>query len=50
MECIICCDRTIDTALYPCWHIILCGECADKVRKCPQCRRKIKFRQKVFIK
>ena len=50
MECIICCDNTIDTALYPCWHIICCASCAARVTKCPQCRKKIKFRQKVFIK
>ena len=50
MECIICFDNTIDTALYPCWHIICCSECAKRVTKCPQCRRKIKFRQRVFIK
>lgn len=50
MECIICCDNTIDTALYPCWHIICCSACAKRVEKCPQCRRKIKFRQKVYVR
>ncbi len=50
MECIVCFDHTIDTALYPCWHIVLCSSCALQVTKCPQCRRKIQFRQRVYVK
>ena len=49
MECIVCYERAIDTALCPCWHIICCSHCANKLKKCPKCRRKIKFRQKVFF-
>jgi Zinc finger, C3HC4 type (RING finger) len=40
VECMICCDRRVDTVLIPCCHCSLCDECAKNLRdgKCPMCR------------
>ena len=42
-ECCVCYDRRIDTALQPCGHVALCGQCAARLpqRRCPLCRAAI---------
>jgi Zinc finger, C3HC4 type (RING finger) len=39
-ECMICCDRRVNTVLLPCCHCSLCQICAQNLRdgKCPICR------------
>ena len=39
-ECMICCDRRVNTVLLPCCHCSLCQVCAQNLRdgKCPICR------------
>ena len=48
-ECIVCMDKPIQCALYPCWHTCLCLKCAEKLQECPQCKVKIQHRQKVYL-
>lgn len=44
-ECVICMTEPKDTAVLPCRHMCLCGECAKALRlqsnKCPICRQPI---------
>ncbi|KAL3381841.1 hypothetical protein AABB24_001772, partial [Solanum stoloniferum] len=44
-ECVICMTEQKDTAVLPCRHMCLCGECAKELRhqsnKCPICRQPI---------
>ncbi|XP_055816785.1 probable E3 ubiquitin-protein ligase LUL4 [Solanum dulcamara] len=44
-ECVICMTEPKDTAVLPCRHMCLCGECAKELRhqsnKCPICRQPI---------
>ena len=44
-ECAICMDRTRDSLLCPCHHMITCGECAKSLQNrndfCPVCRKQI---------
>ncbi|KAL3349550.1 hypothetical protein AABB24_022586 [Solanum stoloniferum] len=44
-ECVICMTEPKDTAVLPCRHMCLCGECAKQLRhqsnKCPICRQPI---------
>lgn len=47
-ECAICMDRPVAVCLVPCGHL-WCGKCADSVPACPQCRRSVEERVKVFL-
>lgn len=44
-ECVICMTEPKDTAVLPCRHMCMCGECAKELRlqsnKCPICRQAI---------
>ena len=44
--CILCMERTVDTIIEPCNHMIICGKCADELRTnasvCPYCKIKMK--------
>ncbi|TKY54047.1 E3 ubiquitin-protein ligase LUL3 [Spatholobus suberectus] len=44
-ECVICMTEPKDTAVLPCRHMCMCGECANALRlqsnKCPICRQPI---------
>lgn len=44
-ECVICMSEPKDTAVLPCRHMCMCGECAKELRlqsnKCPICRQPI---------
>lgn len=44
-ECVICMTEPKDTAVLPCRHMCMCGECAKELRlqsnKCPICRQPI---------
>jgi hypothetical protein len=46
-DCCICHERRKDTAL-SCGHI-LCGECAAQVQSCPECRRAITARTRLYM-
>mmetsp|Transcript_45097 Transcript_45097/g.116635 ORF Transcript_45097/g.116635 Transcript_45097/m.116635 type:complete len:257 (-) Transcript_45097:235-1005(-) len=46
--CKVCFDREIDTVLVPCGHIVVCGECASNVSRCPLCRNVIEQKVKVY--
>ena len=43
--CVICLTNEKDTAILPCMHLCVCGECAEQLRmkthKCPVCRKPI---------
>ncbi|GJQ82442.1 putative zinc ion binding protein [Trypoxylus dichotomus] len=49
MTCRICMDNQIDTAFFPCAHIVACLTCAQKCDRCPLCRADIQESKKVFL-
>ena len=48
-DCCVCMENPIQTALYPCQHLIMCKKCTQglamhqnhNLRNCPICRKKI---------
>lgn len=48
MQCKVCMDASLNTALLPCGHLV-CGMCADRLDSCPQCRSVIEQRLKVYL-
>jgi hypothetical protein len=49
MSCRICMDRAIDTAFFPCAHVMACGECGARCDICPLCRAPIQHSQHIFL-
>ncbi|XP_022914645.1 E3 ubiquitin-protein ligase MYLIP-A [Onthophagus taurus] len=49
MTCKICMDNQINTAFFPCAHIVACSLCASKCDRCPLCRADIKQSEKVYL-
>lgn len=49
MSCRICMDRAIDTAFFPCAHVMACSECAARCDRCPLCRAPIQHSQHIFL-
>lgn len=49
MACRICMDRAIDTAFFPCGHVMACGECAARCERCPLCRAHIEQSRKIYL-
>lgn len=49
MSCRICMDRAIDTAFFPCAHVMACGECGARCDRCPLCRAPIQHSQHIFL-
>lgn len=42
-------DRAIDTAFFPCAHVMACGECGARCDRCPLCRAPIQHSQRIFL-
>ena len=42
-------DRAIDTAFFPCAHVMACSECGARCDKCPLCRAPIQQSQRIFL-
>jgi hypothetical protein len=42
-------DRAIDTAFFPCAHVMACGECAARCDRCPLCRAPIQHSHRIFL-
>ena len=42
-DCVMCCDRTINTAFVPCGHAVACMECGTRFDgcPCPICKRHV---------
>ncbi|KAK7793034.1 hypothetical protein R5R35_004465 [Gryllus longicercus] len=49
MACRICMDRAIDTAFFPCAHVMACGECAARCERCPLCRAQIEQSRRIYL-
>lgn len=47
-KCSICYQKLKDSVLRPCNHNVTCFDCAEKLDKCPICRKKIKKKLKIF--
>lgn len=52
-ECLICCERTVDSVLYACGHMCVCSVCGGKLREmsnpsCPMCRSPIRDIIKIY--
>jgi len=45
-QCVICCERNVDTVLYHCGHMCVCNQCGLQLKmdghKCPMCRAPIR--------
>ncbi|XP_072014159.1 E3 ubiquitin-protein ligase MYLIP-like [Amphiura filiformis] len=48
MQCKVCMDALLSTALLPCGHLV-CESCADRLDSCPQCRAAIEQRLRVYL-
>lgn len=46
--CKVCMDSSLDTALLPCGHL-LCGNCAERLDECPNCRQRVVQRQRIYM-
>lgn len=42
-ECVVCLDSTALVVLLPCRHMVICGECCDRLhpRICPMCKKTV---------
>ncbi|PSN51645.1 hypothetical protein C0J52_09439 [Blattella germanica] len=49
MYCRICMDRAIDTAFFPCAHVMACAECGARCDRCPLCRAPIQHSRRIFL-
>nr|BDT62952.1 MAG: baculoviral IAP repeat-containing protein [Trachysalambria curvirostris majanivirus] len=41
LKCKVCLDKNLEIVLLPCQHLIMCGSCLLKIKKCPMCRKSI---------
>lgn len=37
-ECVVCMNAP-STQVFPCGHVVCCERCAQRLNKCPMCRR-----------
>ncbi|OZJ04895.1 hypothetical protein BZG36_02512 [Bifiguratus adelaidae] len=49
LKCRICFQQSITTAIIPCFHMVLCTPCAEKVSECVICRTKKQDVQTVYL-
>ena len=49
VRCVMCLEEERSVLLQPCWHLVSCKSCADKVGICPVCRTQIEGRLKVKL-
>ncbi len=50
-ECVVCVENSQSHVIVPCFHLCLCEDCVDVVKKagtCPICRGEIKEIKKIF--
>ncbi|XP_016308939.1 neuralized E3 ubiquitin protein ligase 1Ab [Sinocyclocheilus anshuiensis] len=52
-ECLICCERAVDSVLYACGHMCVCSVCGGKLMEmsnpsCPMCRSPIRDVIKIY--
>ena len=49
VRCVMCLEEERSVLFQPCWHLVSCSPCADKVGICPVCRTQIEGRLKVKL-
>ncbi|GMI45296.1 hypothetical protein TrCOL_g13321 [Triparma columacea] len=47
--CTVCFVEKRGVLFLPCGHLVCCGECSEKVKECPMCRKVIRKRKTVFM-
>jgi len=47
--CRCCIDKEVNTAFFPCRHVVCCSECAPLCDTCPLCRSPVESREKIFL-
>jgi len=47
--CRVCMDRTIDSVLLKCGHVVCCMSCAEQLSTCPVCRQDAPVAHKLFL-
>ena len=48
--CVVCMDQCIESVMVECYHLCLCGDCAnDWKMSCPICRKKIEKTIETYI-
>lgn len=53
LTCKVCFKNKVDTILIPCYHVILCSNCCERVSRanpkhCPVCRKEIRSHHNIF--
>ncbi len=48
-ECKVCMNRLIGVVFMPCGHAMSCLECANRVKKCPVCKRSINEISRIYM-
>ena len=48
-ECSVCLDKASAVVFMPCRHLVACGGCAPKLKRCPACRADVAERLDVFM-
>ncbi|GFY43061.1 hypothetical protein TNIN_501002 [Trichonephila inaurata madagascariensis] len=46
--CKICMDEEMNVVFEPCYHLVSCHKCAEKIFDCPLCRTPVTHKMKVF--
>jgi len=49
VQCAVCLDRGRCVAFQPCFHLVCCDQCQDRLRFCPVCRVQVQGRLKVIL-
>ncbi|KAH8556351.1 hypothetical protein BGW37DRAFT_472177 [Umbelopsis sp. PMI_123] len=48
-KCRVCWHNTITHATIPCYHLVYCEACADKVKECAMCRNEKEGIQRIYL-
>ena len=49
IHCVVCFVTSRNIVLIPCWHVIMCSRCANRVEQCPMCDKLITGRVPIFV-
>uniref|UniRef100_V9KX60 RING-type E3 ubiquitin transferase n=2 Tax=Callorhinchus milii TaxID=7868 RepID=V9KX60_CALMI len=47
--CKVCMDKEVSIVFIPCGHLVVCGDCAPNLRRCPICRALIRGSVRAFM-
>ncbi len=47
-DCIVCMEKIREIVFIPCCHFLTCGDCSQKIGKCPLCSKRVEKNLKIF--